>query len=158
MYPHMRHNEGERDYGKMHMEQGKTQGQMYQKQHDSYSCPSMEMMQLNLDSVNIYIMKKYVKVRFTYPDTLFQSYSIFRQQCCPYGIYLSNISQITHKEISICPAQVNGRKFDKEHRDEMSNIIYDYLHDEKTVPLSYQPAKAALKKCEPKLDGYSVLF
>ena len=116
------------------------------------------MMQQNPEAINIYGMKKYVKVRFTHSDTLFQSYSIFRQQCRPYGIYLSDISQITHKESSMCPTQVNGRNIDKDRREEMSNVIYDYLYDEKIIPLTYQTARAALKRCGPKLDGYSVLF
>ena len=118
----------------------------------------METMQVNPDEINIYDMKNYMKVRFTHPDTLFQSYSIFRQQCRPYGIYLRNISQITHKESSMCPYQVNGRTIDKLRKEEMSNVIYDYLYDEKTVPLTYQISRVALKRCVPKLDGYSVLF
>ena len=40
----------------------------------------------------------------------------------------------------------------------MSKVIYDYLYDEKTVPLTYQTARAALKRCGTKLDSYSVLF
>ena len=118
----------------------------------------METMQVNPDAINIYGMKKYVKVRFTHPDTLFQSYSIFRKQCRPYGIYLSDISHITHKENSMFPDQVNGRTIDKLRKEEMSNVIYDYLYDEKTIPLTYQTVRAALKRCGPKLDGYSVLF
>ena len=132
--------------------------QMYHKQHDPYARPTTETMQVNPDTINIYGMKKYVKVRFTHPDTLFQSYSIFRKQCHPYGIYLSDISHITHKENSMCPDQVIGRTIYKLRKEEMSNVIYDYLYDEKTVPLIYQIARASLKRCGPKLDGYSVLF
>ena len=56
------------------------------------------------------------------------------------------------------PEQAHGRHIDKERRDEMSNVIYNYLYDENTVPLSYQTARATLKRCGPKLDEYSVMF
>ena len=77
----------------------------------------MEMIHKNTDTINIYCMKKYIKVRFTHADTLFQSYSIFIPQCRSYGIYISDISQITHKESSMCTEQVNRRNNEKERRD-----------------------------------------
>ena len=86
------------DYGKTNMVQNETLDQRYQKRHDPYTRPTMETRQENPDAINIYGMKKYVKVRFTHSDTLFQSYNIFRQQCRSYGIYLSDISQIAYKE------------------------------------------------------------
>ena len=154
----LRHERGAQDYNKANDKQGNNINQNYHNQHDTYSRPTIEMMQQNPEAINIYGMKKYVKVRFTHSDTLFQSYSIFRQQCRPYGIYLSDISQITHKESSMCPTQVNGINIGDDRKEEMSNIIYDYLYDEKIIPLTYQTARAALKRCGPKLDGYSVLF
>ena len=118
----------------------------------------MESIQANPNAINIYAINKYVKVKFLNSDNLFQSYSIFRHKCQPYGVYLNEIGLITHKESSMFPDHYNWHKIDKEHRKAMSNVIYDYLYDEQHVPLSYKTARAALKRCGQKLDGYSVLF
>ena len=139
-------------------DQERNTDQRYRKPHDPYSRPTMESIQANPNAINIYAINKYVKVKFLNPDNLFQSYSIFLQQCQPYGVYLNEISLITHKESSMYPYQCNGNKIDAAHKEAMSNVIYDYLYDEKHVPLSYQTARAALKRCGQKLDGYSVLF
>ena len=151
-------SEASRVFNMSTADQERNTDQRYRKPHDPYSRPTMESMQANPNAINIYAINKYVKVKFLNPDNLFQSYSIFRQQCQPYGVYLNEISLITHKESSMCPDQFNGNKIDAAHKEAMSNVIYDYLYDEKHVPLSYQTARAALKRCGQKLDGYSVLF
>ena len=85
------------------------------------------------ETPDIHGMRKYVKVKFTSKDTLFQSYNIFRQQCQPYNIYISDITQITHDEMSMCPTQVNGKPVSTTYKNDNSKLIYSYLFDENNV-------------------------